>query len=79
MEEKPCPPNMLIFLFPLITLTAILIKLDSKGAVFFSQDRVGLNGKQFYLAGAQDRINSKLIIINVIERTELCLKLKQHL
>lgn len=35
---------LLIFLFPLI---ALLIKLDSKGPVFYKSDRVGLNGKIF--------------------------------
>ncbi len=38
---------MLVIFLPLIILTAILIKIDSKGPVFFSQDRVGKN-KQTY-------------------------------
>jgi exopolysaccharide biosynthesis polyprenyl glycosylphosphotransferase len=37
----------LIFLFPFFTLTALLIKLDSRGPVFYSQRRVGLDGKHF--------------------------------
>lgn len=37
----------LIALSPLLILTAIFIKLDSKGPVFFRQERVGLNGKKF--------------------------------
>ena len=32
---------------PLLTLIAIAIKMDSKGPVFFSQERVGKNGKPF--------------------------------
>jgi exopolysaccharide biosynthesis polyprenyl glycosylphosphotransferase len=32
---------------PIILLTAILIKLDSKGAIFYRQERVGKNGKSF--------------------------------
>ena len=32
---------------PILTIIAIAIKLDSKGPVFFSQERVGLNGKPF--------------------------------
>jgi sugar transferase (PEP-CTERM system associated) len=36
---------MLIVLFPLIVVIALLIKLDSKGPVIFSQERVGQNGK----------------------------------
>ena len=38
---------MLLMLSPLILLTAILIKLDSRGPVIFSQERVGQNGKPF--------------------------------
>ena len=37
----------LIFLSPLILIVAILIKLESKGPIIFSQRRVGLNGKEF--------------------------------
>ncbi len=37
----------LLALSPLLILTAIFIKLDSKGPVFFRQERVGLNGKLF--------------------------------
>lgn len=35
------------FLSPLMLLVALLIKLTSKGPVFFSQDRVGENGQVF--------------------------------
>jgi undecaprenyl phosphate N,N'-diacetylbacillosamine 1-phosphate transferase len=37
----------LIILFPIFFIIAILIKLDSKGPVFFIQNRVGENGKLF--------------------------------
>jgi undecaprenyl-phosphate galactose phosphotransferase/putative colanic acid biosynthesis UDP-glucose lipid carrier transferase len=37
----------LIFFLPLMTLTAIAIKLDSPGPVIFRQTRSGFNGKQF--------------------------------
>ena len=40
---------MLIMLFPLLLVTAILIKLDSRGPIFFSQDRVGLNKQQYMM------------------------------
>ena len=36
---------MIIILFPLLVLVAIIIKIDSKGPVFFSQERVGRNHK----------------------------------
>ena len=32
---------MLVLLLPVIILTAILIKIDSKGPIFFSQERIG--------------------------------------
>jgi exopolysaccharide biosynthesis polyprenyl glycosylphosphotransferase len=37
----------IIVLAPLMLIVMILIKLESKGPVFFGQNRVGLNGKQF--------------------------------
>ncbi len=38
---------LLILGFPLLLLVALLIKLDSRGPVFFGQRRVGLDGKEF--------------------------------
>jgi lipopolysaccharide/colanic/teichoic acid biosynthesis glycosyltransferase len=40
---------LLIALFPLFVVTAILIKLDSVGPVFFRHDRVGREGRSFSL------------------------------
>lgn len=37
----------LLFILPLMLIIAILIKLDSRGPVFFTQERAGLNGKLF--------------------------------
>lgn len=37
----------LIVLSPLLTLVTVLIRLESDGPVFFSQNRVGLNGELF--------------------------------
>lgn len=37
----------LIFLFPLLIFIALWIKFDSKGPIFFRQNRVGQNGKLF--------------------------------
>ncbi len=39
----------LIILFPFFLMVAVLIKLTSKGPVFFKQKRVGLNGEDFFL------------------------------
>jgi sugar transferase (PEP-CTERM system associated) len=38
---------MLIVLSPLIAITAILIRIDSRGSVIFSQDRLGQHGRSF--------------------------------
>jgi len=37
----------IFLLSPVFIITAILIKLESKGGVFFKQERVGLNGQSF--------------------------------
>jgi len=37
----------IIVLSPLMIIVAVLIKIDSKGSIFFSQKRVGMNGKCF--------------------------------
>ncbi len=37
----------LLFLFPFFFIIAILIKLDSKGKIFYLQERVGKNGRIF--------------------------------
>jgi sugar transferase (PEP-CTERM system associated) len=38
-----------ILSLPLVLLTAILIKLDSRGPVFYRQERIGKNGRPFML------------------------------
>ena len=38
-----------IILIPFFAIIAILIKLDSKGPVFYTHKRVGRNGKPLYL------------------------------
>lgn len=37
----------ILILWPLMMLIAIAVKLDSKGPVFFVQERIGLNGRKF--------------------------------
>jgi exopolysaccharide biosynthesis polyprenyl glycosylphosphotransferase len=39
----------LIFLLPVYLILAIAVKLSSKGPVFFTQERIGLNGKPFQI------------------------------
>ena len=40
---------LLLFTAPIVLVTAVLIKLESPGPVFYRQERVGLNGKPFTL------------------------------
>lgn len=37
----------LIILSPVLAILSLIIKLDSKGPVFYNQDRIGLNGEVF--------------------------------
>jgi exopolysaccharide biosynthesis polyprenyl glycosylphosphotransferase len=39
----------IVLLFPLWLLLAVLIKLDSRGPVFYTQERVGMDGRLFLL------------------------------
>ncbi|MCP4671251.1 MAG: TIGR03013 family PEP-CTERM/XrtA system glycosyltransferase [Desulfobacula sp.] len=49
IEDIVLSAVMLLLLSPLLLVTAILIKLDSKGPVFFAQDRVGKNKKEYMM------------------------------
>jgi len=40
---------LLFLLFPFLCIIALMIKLFSKGPVFFKQERMGLNGRKFWL------------------------------
>jgi exopolysaccharide biosynthesis polyprenyl glycosylphosphotransferase len=40
---------LLVLLTPLLVLTALLVRLDSKGPILFHQERVGLDGKKFVM------------------------------
>lgn len=42
-----CSMSALIVLAPIFIVVAILIKIESKGPVIFSQERVGINNKKF--------------------------------
>lgn len=50
----------LIFTFPIFVLSAIAIKLESKGPVFFIQKRAGLNGKAFDMLKFRGMIDNAL-------------------
>jgi exopolysaccharide biosynthesis polyprenyl glycosylphosphotransferase len=48
----------IIILSPLMLITGILVKLDSSGPVIYTQLRVGLNGKCFYIYKIRSMINN---------------------
>ncbi|HEX5834332.1 MAG TPA: sugar transferase, partial [Pyrinomonadaceae bacterium] len=44
-----CSALAIVVLFPLWLMLALLIKLDSRGPVFYTQERVGMDGRLFLL------------------------------
>lgn len=62
----------LIILSPLYLLIAILIKLDSKGPVFFMQERIGLRGRKFKLIKFRTMSpNAELVLERLMEQNEM--------
>ena len=49
--------GMLLLTSPILILTAMAIKIDSKGPVFFKQERMGQNGKIFSILKFRSMIN----------------------
>ncbi len=47
IEDKVLAALILLVISPLMLLIAVLVKLTSKGPVFYKQERVGYNGKNF--------------------------------
>jgi lipopolysaccharide/colanic/teichoic acid biosynthesis glycosyltransferase len=50
----------LIVSFPIFLITAISIKLDTSGPIFFMHERTGLNGKPFFMIKFRGMIDNAL-------------------
>ncbi len=63
---------LLVVCFPFLLLIALLIKLDSDGAVFFTQRRVGLNGRMFTLLKFRSMVtNAEELLENLRDKNEM--------
>jgi len=47
--DLACSGLGLVALSPLLALIAVLVKLDSRGTVFYTQERVDMNGRRFHM------------------------------
>ncbi|MFH5886336.1 sugar transferase [Halalkalibaculum sp. DA3122] len=61
---------LLLLLLPLFILVALLIKLDSRGPVFFIQDRLGKNLKLFKVYKFRTMTDKKRSVQKVIGKAE---------
>jgi exopolysaccharide biosynthesis polyprenyl glycosylphosphotransferase len=63
---------LLLMLFPFLLFIALLIKIDSRGPVFFSQKRVGLNGRMFTLLKFRSMVvNAEELLENIRDKNEM--------
>ena len=62
----------IILLSPIIVLTALLIKIDSKGPIVFAQERVGLNEKKFKMYKFRSMvINAEELKAGLLDKNEM--------
>jgi exopolysaccharide biosynthesis polyprenyl glycosylphosphotransferase len=62
----------IIILSPLFIITALLIKLESRGPMIFSQERVGMNGKIFKMYKFRSMIsNAEELLDKLRDRNEM--------
>lgn len=62
----------LILLSPLILIVGILIRLESKGEIIFSQNRIGLNGRKFKMYKFRSMVsNAEELKKKLLEQNEM--------
>lgn len=62
----------IILLSPIFFVVAVLIKIDSKGSVIFSQTRVGKNGKEFKMYKFRSMVvNAEELKKKLLEQNEM--------
>jgi exopolysaccharide biosynthesis polyprenyl glycosylphosphotransferase len=59
--------SMLLLLLPLLAVCAVLVKLDSRGPVFFRQVRLGKNGKTFKLAKLRTMVVGAELMVDELQ------------
>ena len=63
---------MLLLLSPLLALVALLVKLDSKGPIFFAQERVGMNKRSFKLLKFRSMVvNAEELRAKLVDQNEV--------
>lgn len=61
---------LLFILLPLFMLIGIIIKIDTRGSIFFIQERVGINGKPFFVYKFRTMVDDAVNIgagLNIID------------
>lgn len=67
-----CSAAGIILMSPIMLITAIAVKLDSKGPVIFSQERVGLNGKEFKMYKFRSMVcNAEDLLCRLKDKNEM--------